>query len=274
MAPESSATPDQRLLAAVEASPRAVAVHDRAAWVGLFTADATVNDPVGSAPHTGHQAIGRFYDTFIGPNTIEFQVDRDMIHSAVNTVVRDLTLRTTMSTGATIIVPMHLRYQLVEREGEWKIAQLAAHWELAGMIVQLLRTGLPGLAASAKLGPQLIANLGVGGAAGMLRGLFGVGRAGKRATDRLFHAATEAETDRVRDLLHTDAVLEIPVGTKVSVEEFTAKAAHLRWDKVIAAGRSVSTSIRLGPTGGVALLEFDKGTTKVTALRVFLDSES
>ncbi|WP_369027938.1 nuclear transport factor 2 family protein, partial [Nocardia farcinica] len=52
------------LLAAVQASPRAVAAHDRQTWVGLFTADATVRDPVGARPHTGRAAIEKFFDTF------------------------------------------------------------------------------------------------------------------------------------------------------------------------------------------------------------------
>ncbi len=55
------------LLAAVELSPQAAAAHDRAGWVGLFTEDGRIEDPVGSRPHIGHEQIGRFYDTFIEP---------------------------------------------------------------------------------------------------------------------------------------------------------------------------------------------------------------
>jgi hypothetical protein len=43
----------EHLIAAVERSPQAAAAHDRAGWVGLFTADARVEDPVGSRPHLG-----------------------------------------------------------------------------------------------------------------------------------------------------------------------------------------------------------------------------
>ena len=48
------------LLAAVERSPQAFTVHDRNGWVGVFTADARVEDPVGSQPHVGHEQIYRF----------------------------------------------------------------------------------------------------------------------------------------------------------------------------------------------------------------------
>ena len=53
--------PAQRedLLAAVERSPQAVTVHDRDSWVGVFTTDARVEDPVGSQPHVGYEQIYR-----------------------------------------------------------------------------------------------------------------------------------------------------------------------------------------------------------------------
>ncbi|MGK8525364.1 nuclear transport factor 2 family protein [Nocardia asteroides] len=259
------------LLTAVEASPRAVAAHDRSAWVELFAADAEVNDPVGSRPHVGRAAIERFYDTFIGPNTIAFRVDRDLVHPPM--VLRDLTIVTTMSTGATVLVPMHLRYRLVEQDGVWKIAYLAAHWELAGMIWQLLRTGLPGLAAALKLGPQLVVNQGVGGMLGMLRALGGVGRSGKRTTTALFAAAASTDLNRVRESLGHGARVELPAGTPVSMEEFTNRARNMRWSKVIAAGRTVTASVRFGAVHGVAVAEFATGGHSITALRFYLDAD-
>ncbi|MEU5758315.1 nuclear transport factor 2 family protein [Nocardia sp. NPDC047648] len=259
------------LLAAVEASPRAVGAHDRSAWVGLFAPGAEVNDPVGSRPHIGRAAIERFYDTFIGPNTIAFRVDRDLVHPPM--VVRDLTIVTTMSTGATVSVPMHLRYRLVERDGAWRIVHLAAHWELAGMIWQLLRTGLPGFAAALKLGPQLIVNQGVGGALGMLQALGGVGRRGKRATTGLFAAAASTDLSRVRELLGDRADLELPAGTPVSVEEFTNRVRNMRWSKVIAAGRTVTASVRLGAAAGVAVVEFAIGSDSIASVTFYLDGD-
>ncbi|MFI6168732.1 nuclear transport factor 2 family protein [Nocardia sp. NPDC051052] len=258
------------LLAAVQASPRAVAAHDKSAWVDLFTTDAEVNDPVGSRPHVGRAAIESFYDTFIGPNDIAFRVERDIV--APPTVVRDLTIETTMSTGARVSVPMHLRYQLTEEDGDWKIAQLAAHWELGPMIVQLLRTGPSGLGAAMRLGPQLISNLGVEGALGMMRALGGVGRTGRRVTSRLFAAAGSTDIVRVRGLLGHYAVIELPAGTPISVEEFTNRARNMRWGKLIAAGRTVTASVRFGDTRGVAFVEFAAGSPSIASLRFFLDN--
>ncbi|WP_067860132.1 nuclear transport factor 2 family protein [Nocardia shimofusensis] len=257
------------LLAAAQASPRAVAAHDKAAWVGLFAPDAAVNDPVGSAPHLGPAAIGRFYDTFIAPNTIAFHVDRDLI--AGRTVVRDLSIETTMSTGATVLVPMHLRYDLTATDDGLRIARLAAHWELAPMVLCLLRTGLPGLGAVAVLGPRLVRNQGLGGALGMTKALTGVGRAGKSVVSRLFAAAADTDLAGVRELLSDRAEVELPAGHRVSVEEFTNRARNIRWDKMLAAGRWVTVSIEIGSARGVAMAEFASGSPRITRLEIFLD---
>lgn len=258
------------LLNAVLASPRAVGAHDRAGWVDLFTPGATVNDPVGSRPHTGRAAIERFYDTFIGPNSIVFHVDRDIVRPPV--VLRDLTIETTMSTGATVRVPMHLRYDLVATDDGWKIARLAAHWELAAMIVQLLRTGLPGLHAAMKLGPQLIANQGVGGAAGMMRALGGVGGKGKRLAAQVLAAAADTDITRVRGLLSTGVVIALPANNPVSIEDFTNRARNMRWDKLIAAGRTVTASVELDNAHGIAVIDFAPNGTRIVGMHFFLES--
>ncbi|WP_109528587.1 MULTISPECIES: nuclear transport factor 2 family protein [Nocardia] len=260
------------LLAAVLASPRAVAAHDKAAWVDLFGEDAAVNDPVGSRPHVGKVAIGRFYDTFIGPNTIAFDVRRDLV--AGPTVVRDLSISITMSTGATVTVPMHLRYDLAEVGAAWKIARLAAHWELAPMIGQLLRTGPRGIGAAVRLGPQLVRNQGVGGAIGMMRALSSVGRAGKRRVDALFTAAAVGDVAGVGELLGGHAELELRPGTSVSVADFVDRTRNMRWDKVIAAGRAVTVSVDLGDARGVAIIDFDRRDVAVRRIVLFLDTDA
>lgn len=260
------------LLAAVLASPRAVAAHDKAAWVGLFAERAAVHDPYGSREHIGPEAISRFYNVFIAPNTIAFRVERDIV--AGHTVVRDLHIETTMSTGATVSVPMHLRYDLIATDGGWRIARLAAHWELGVMIGRLLRTGPAGVLAGAKLGPQLVGELGLGGAMGMMRALRGIGGRGKRAVGALFTAAASGDVDGVRTLLDDRTVVEFPAGNPISVAEFADRARGLAWDKLIAAGRTVSASVRLGASRGIAFVDFAPDHPRVTAVRVFLDGDN
>lgn len=243
-----------QLMQTVEASPAAVAVHDRAAWLDLMARAGVVNDPVGSRPHQGREAIGRFYDTFIAPNTIVFDIDHDVVCGS--TVFRDLTIVTTMSTGVTLNVPTHLRYDLVEEHGTLKVGLLAAYWELPTMIVQLARAGVPGLAASLKLTPQMLSNQGIGGVVGFMQGLRRVGAAGKRTAAGFAAAVRRGDRAALTAALTVGAQLECPPGTVVSADEFIERARDLEWTKFISAGRSVTASVRAGDRAGVALLEF------------------
>ncbi|MFI6867831.1 nuclear transport factor 2 family protein [Nocardia sp. NPDC050406] len=254
------------LLATVEASPKAVAAHDRTAWVDLFAEGATVEDPVGSRPHTGRAALERFYDTFIAPNDIAFVVDHDVVSAM--TVFRDLTIETTMSTGVTLPVPMHLRYDVVDRDGQLKIHALRAHWELPGMIAQLLGAGVPGLLAGVKLGPQLIGNQGIGGALGFMGAMRGVGTSGKQAAARLLEAAGRGDTAGVRAVLAPVARLEWHAGHAMSVEDFVTRAARLRWRKLIAAGRTVTATVETGDARGIAQLDFAERGNRIQAVRL------
>lgn len=251
---------------AVLASPRAVAAHDRSAWVGLFTRDAVVNDPVGSAPHTGHEAITRFYDTFIAPNDIVFDVAHDFAGPA--TVLRDLTITITMPTGARVRVPMHLRYELAEEDGELRIRYLAAYWELLPMIGQLLGTGPAGWRAGARLGGLLLRNQGVSGPIGMARACAGIGKTGKRIASRLCAAAAAGDTETVAGLTGGRDIVRLWSGEVVTPAELVARSCGLRQGKTLAAGRSVTVSIETAAGPALLVLEFHPRQARLETLRV------
>ncbi|WP_328387593.1 nuclear transport factor 2 family protein [Nocardia sp. NBC_00416] len=255
-----------QLREAVLASPRAVAAHDRNAWVGLFAGSAVVNDPVGSAPHTGPDAIARFYETFIAPNDIVFDVAHDFAEPA--TVLRDLTITITMSTGARVRVPMHLRYEVVEEEGALRIGYLAAYWELLPMVAQLMGTGLAGLRAGVRLGGLLLRNQGVSGLTGMARACTGIGGAGKRIANRLCVAAATGDTATVTELTgHRDTV-RLWSGAAVTPAELTVRARGLRQGKTLAAGRSVTVSADLPEGPALLILDFHPTRNRIETLRV------
>ena len=173
------APPDrERLLAAVERSPRAAAAHDRAGWVALFTDDGRVEDPVGSWPHVGREQIGRFYDTFIGPRDIKFHRDLDIVFGTV--VLRDLELEVSMGSAVTMYIPAFLRYDLRDTNGEWRIGELRAYWELPAMMLQFLRTGSSALSPALQLSRGLLSNQRLRGTAGFMAGFRRAGARHKR----------------------------------------------------------------------------------------------
>lgn len=174
----------EAMLATVQGSPEAVASHDKDAWLGLFADDSLVNDPVGSTPHTDSGQRGRFYDAFIAPNDIRFDVDHDIVCG--DTVARDVIIRIGMDSGLQVSVPAHLRYELVEQSDGLRIAGLFAHWELIPMVLGTLGSGIKGWTTYARLTVRMIARQGFGGVLGFMKGFLGVGRGGKRARKRFW----------------------------------------------------------------------------------------
>lgn len=256
------------LISFVAQSPKRCRAHDRAGWVALFAPDGQVNDPVGSRPHEGREAIGRFYDTFIGPNTLSFAVEHDIVCGM--SVMRDLNIDTTLSTGARLSVPMHLRYELVEHGGRLAIRRLYAHWELPGMMWQMMRQGLLGLWTSIKLTPQLLRHQGIGGLFGFMRGLSGSGRAGKRVVEAFFTAARSGNLDEARSCLAEGCALEVPAGTRVELADLLPGLRELQWRKLIGSGNFTTATIHIGRRRGVALFRFDRGPRRISSLQVFI----
>ncbi|MFO8009724.1 MAG: hypothetical protein R6U89_02820 [Dehalococcoidia bacterium] len=209
----------EEMLQAAKASPEAVAGHDKQAWTGLFAKRAIVEDPVGSTPSrcvidekTGKRDISqleKFYDTFIAPNNIAFNVYRDIV--AENVVVRDLDIMIESSTGLRTTLHSYIFYEFIEEEGRLKISRLAAYWELAGMIRQVLLRGWPGIKMMAVLGMRMLRVQGLSGVWGYMRGLGGVGRRGKERVQEFSRALNDRDAGSIVRLFHPGSgVVEFP----------------------------------------------------------------
>ncbi|MGA8546393.1 MAG: ketosteroid isomerase family protein [Mycobacterium sp.] len=229
------------LLAAVERSPQAAAAHDRADWVGMFTTDGRVEDPVGSRPHVGPAEIGRFYDTFIGPRDIAFQRDLDVVCG--HTVVRDLTLEVVMGSAATMDIPVLLRYDLRDVNGEWKIAVLRAYWELPTMVLQFLRNGASAVPATIRLSQGLIRNQRLRGTAGFAAGFRRVGSRHKKLVDSFVHAVGAGDRITAQRALSADAAITFGDDRAASIADLVGQCPGARAPKLIAAGCTVAASI-------------------------------
>lgn len=244
---------EQDLLAVVNASPEAVAQHDKAAWLDLFAVNGVVEDPVGSRPVTGRERIARFYETFIAPNRIRFHVDRDIVCGMH--VMRDLTIEIAMSERVTVRVPVHLLYELVEEEGRPRIARLAAHWELLPMLKQQAGSGIGFLGVGTASALRMLRQMGLSGALGFGRAAASVGKAGK---ERLQDFAQGRELSL--DAMAAGATVEFPAtGVILSLAGF-AGSGPIKLSKILAAGRTVSATCAFEwdgrPHAGVVLCEF------------------
>jgi Nuclear transport factor 2 (NTF2) domain len=261
------------LLAAVERSPHAAAAHDRTGWVGLFTTDGRIEDPVGSRPHVGHGEIGRFYDTFIGPRDIVFHRDLDVVHGAA--VIRDLDLEVAMGSAGsavTMTIPALLRYDLREINGEWKIAQLRAYWELPSMMLQFLRNGVSAVPATVQLSQGLIRNQRLRGTAGFAAGFRRVGSRRKDLVDTFVDAVGAGDRQAAQRALSSDAAITFGDGEAaeiVAIAALVARCPGAAASKLIAAGSTVAVSITSQHGRGVMFADVAWRRNEIRRVRYF-----
>lgn len=145
-------------VALTRSSPGYVARHDRAGWRGIFGRGFVIEDPVGWTP-VDAAGFDRFWDTFIAPNEIRFEVHRDWADGLV--VVRDVTIHVTLRPGIEIRTPAILRYESARVDGELRVVRMAAHWESFPVFAQLLRPSPGHLAALTAMGLRMLRRLGL-----------------------------------------------------------------------------------------------------------------
>jgi hypothetical protein len=257
---------ESALLAAVERSPAAAAAHDRQGWVGLFTDDGSVEDPVGSRPHTGPAEIGRFYDTFIGPRNIGFHRDLDIVYGS--SVIRDLELEVAMGSAVTMTIPAFLRYDLRQVEGDWQIAVLRAFWELPAMVLQFLGNGLSALPAGVQLSRGLMRNQRLRGTAGFAAGFRRAGSRQKTLVDTFVNAVGGGDGFAALQALSSGATIAFGDET-ADIAELIGRCPGATASKLIAAGTTVAASVASGQRRGVLFADVGRHGTGIQRVRYF-----
>ncbi|BBZ43801.1 ketosteroid isomerase family protein [Mycobacterium parmense] len=257
----------EELLAAVERSPQAAEAHDRAGWVGLFTADGRIEDPVGSRPHTGHEQIGRFYDTFIGPRDITFHRDLDVVFDDV--VLRDLELQVAMGAQVTMYIPAFLRYDLREAHGQWRIGELRAYWELPAMMLQFLRTGPRAASPALRLSRALLRNQGLQGTAGFVAGFQRVGARHKQLVRTFLDAASHGDKSGAVRALSATAAMTLGDDDPLELAELVERLDGASPTKVTSAGRTVAVSVNSGHGRGIVFADAARRGDVIDRVRYF-----
>lgn len=255
------------LLATAERSPAAAGARDKNAWVGLFTPNGRVEDPVGSAPHQGVAAIGLFYDTFIGPRDIRYHPDVDIVMG--RTVVRDGELEVTMAATLTLRVPVYIRYDLDDASGELKIAALSAFWELPALVGQFLRGGVRAVPAGLQLSKLLLRNQGLVGALGFLGGFRGIGSGAKGVVARFLDAACAGDEVGMRRRLAAKADIASGDDVQLSAADLLRHLSGGRWRKLIGSGYAVVAGIERDGQRSVLFTEVGAEPVAITRIRVF-----
>jgi hypothetical protein len=276
----------EELLELVNRSPAAVAIHDKQAWLALFSREAVIEDPVGAAPHrrkvsgesaaSGDDPLDRFWETFIAANRISFTAYQDIVVGSE--VVRDVRIRSELASGVAIEVPAYLIYSMTEENGEARIEALMAHWEPWRLTKQVIARGLGGVSAMIQLVWRMQRVQGAAGllgyAQGLSRGIFGRGR---RAVCDFAAAINARDQKTLEALLHgEETLIEFPAGVGETVQEFLVGAGrdlHLDVSGVTSAGWWSSCAFRARRddviTRGVAFFEFDPKTGRIKSARFY-----
>jgi SnoaL-like domain len=257
------------MLATVERSPAAAGAHDRDAWVGLFTSNGRVEDPVGSQPHTGRVAIGRFYDTFIGPREVRYRPDVDIVVGS--TVIRDGELEAALG-PITLRVPIYIRYDLRDDDGELKIAALSAFWELPAMVGQFLRGGIRAAPAGLQLSKLLLTNQGLAGTLGFLSGFSGVGSGGKGLFARFLDDACSGDEVGMRRRFAPRVHISSGDDRQLSAADLLKHLAGARWRKLIGSGHAVVAGTERAGQRSVLVGEVGTDPVAITRIRVFSET--
>jgi ketosteroid isomerase-like protein len=123
----------QRSIAAVQAK-------DKQAWLSLFAEDGVVQDPVGKSfldetgeGHSGHAAIGAFFDANIAPvESIRFELHDSF--AAGDEVANVATIHMTLPGGATSRCEGVFVYRVRD---DGKLVSLRAFWEVDRMLATM-----------------------------------------------------------------------------------------------------------------------------------------
>ncbi|MFC7447200.1 transporter [Rhodococcus daqingensis] len=247
------------LLALARSSPSAVAVHDKAAWLGLFARQHIIEDPVGGRPvlgglydrrsgKRGGDPLARFWDTFIAPNDISFDIEREDIVDGLH-VVRDVTIETRLSASVVARAPMHLLYEATLDDGEPRIRRIAAHWEVTPMFAQVAGVSPGRLAVAASMSARMLRLQGLGGSVAFGKAALSVGEKGKAAVRRLVDSAQRGDAHALK-MLGGNAITDLT--------------------KVIAAGDAVTASGTVDGAHAVLFAYLDRKTLNVTECRVYV----
>jgi hypothetical protein len=265
----------QSILALVQTSPELVFAHDREGWLGLFSQDAYIEDPMGSPPAPKSDGtLGRFWDTFIADSEIVFEVRRDLVSG--HDVFRDVVIHTKIGASVRVDVEAYLLYQ-VDAAGKSAV-RMAAHWDLTQMSLLAMKLGPSAWVEMTKLFARMFKVMGPAWVGGYLASMWnGIGGRGVRLLGHLGDAIAARDVSGIVDLFVDDAA-PIELGSRRATPRtllsLLPEGSRLAIERPISAGWTTSFRFRIdgpSPIDGLGLFEFAPGSARIVRARLFAD---
>lgn len=112
----------------VETYLRAWAEKDKSLFLSLFCTDATLEDPVGSPVHRGHEALGAFWDRVTGLG-LDMQGELHRVTCCGNECLADFTMRSTQGgMGMAVRIVDHFCF-----DASGRFSSMRAFWDDGSM---------------------------------------------------------------------------------------------------------------------------------------------
>ena len=273
-----------KIIALIDRSPELVGKHDREGWLNLFSSNAIVQDPVGAGPNRkgkdmrkGKDALGRFYDIFIGPNKIVFDVHQDIVVG--DEMMREVSIHTTLPNGAITIVHCFLIYKIIEENGQLKIEGLRAHWDFGRNAMALMKNnGFKGMTGSTVQFYTMIKVQGMKRIIEYMGAMYkGILKKGIKAANAFAAAVNARDEAAFARLFDSGATIEFPVGGKnIAAGDFlkgAGKDVKLEFKGLRSGGWFTSCAVDVTTGGsskhGVVFFEFSPKSKKMINARFF-----
>ncbi len=256
------------VVALVRKSPELVRTHDRGGWLGLFGTDGFIEDPVGSPPaRMADGSLARFWDTFIGPNEVEFEVHRD--YQVGRAVFRDAIVHTCIAGTVKVDVPAYLLYELAE-DGR-TVARMTAHWPLSALSLGALKMGPAAWLQMTKLFGRMLRVMGPKWVGGYLSALWsGIGARGPRQLAHLSAALDARDATALARLFGDDAKASVGLHEVAARSLLTLfpEGARLAISDPVSAGWRTAFRYVSRNGAGLGLAEFARDG-RIVRLRLF-----
>ena len=221
--------------------------------------------------------LGRFYDIFIGPNKIKFDVHQDVVVG--DEMVREVSIHTTLPNGAITIVHCYLIYRIVEENGQPKIESLRAHWDFGNNALALMKNnGFKGMTGSAVQFGTMIKVQGMKRIIEYMGAMYkGILKKGIKAANAFAAAVNAKDEAAFARLFDAGATIEFPVGSKpISAGDFlkgAGKDVKLEFKALRSGGWFTSCAVDVKGGGldkhGVVFFEFSPKSKKIINARFF-----
>jgi hypothetical protein len=270
-----SATDRDARLRTARSSPEIANRHDEAAWLALYTADASIEDPFGTPPckrgvvtRGAKDDLERFYAAFIAPTSIRIEERLDVVVG--DTVLRDVVLHVRLSGGARAAIPAFLEYDLDATNGALRVRRMRAYWDASKNGRAVMAQGARGKLTSILSALRLLRVFGRDWTKRYVAGTKrGVRRDGESIVVALSKALASGDRTAIDAVATPDATIVLPGAAPASLRDARLEIAM---DAPTCSGFACVARCRANGADGVAIVEVDPATKRVASVRLFWET--